>query len=197
VIPQGLPDIVPTRPPVVDRPATPRHFFVGADFALATGVSPVVIFAGAPYVGWRSLGRGVLGASVRAAFLRAGTGVVGAETSGGTVDVTWTVGRVEGCAMLWPTRALRAGACGRLELGELDVKGGGLPDPRTQGTAWVATGLLVRGEWSFYGPFLLDAAVGPSFRITTNMFDFGVSTPGYDVPVLGLSAEAGLGLHFL
>lgn len=200
VIPQGLPDIQPARASVVDGPASPRHFFAGADFAVATGVSPVVILAGAPYVGWRSLAPRLLGVSVRAAFLRAGTGVLGLAGTGGTADFTWTVGRLDGCAMLGPERTLRVGACGRLELGELDVAGGGVPGARTQDTAWAAVGLLARGEWSFYGPFVLDAAVGPSFRILPDKFDFGTAapyTPGYDVPALGLFAEAGLGLHFL
>lgn len=175
----------------------PPHYFVGVDLALATDVTPHLLFAGAPYVGYRTT-RPILfglGLSIRASFLRAGTGTIPA--TGGAADYLWTVGRLDGCAMLWPARPLRIGGCLRAEAGVLDVQGEQIIPAQTQHSAWVAGGLLARVDWSLFGPVFLDASGGPSLRITAHPFVFLPDTLVYEVPVVGFSAEAGVGVHFL
>jgi hypothetical protein len=208
--PLAPPPVIESSPPPRRRassaPSGPPHFHAGADFALATGVSPHVVVAGAPFVGWRSLSPvlfGVAGLSLRAAFLRAGTGRLDvAGSGGGTGDFTWTVGRLDGCAMAWPDRSLRLGGCVRIEAGALDVTAAGVPGARAQTSPWLATGGAGRLEWSFLGPVFLDAEAGLAVRILAKSFDFSSTTPAvviplYDVPVFALSAEGGLGAHFL
>ncbi len=187
---------VPEGPPVA-APASsrPGRFFVGADFVVATGVTPVTLFTGSPVVGWRTTGAALLGASVRAGFLRVGTGTL-TTTPGRSADYTWTVGRADACALLWPARALRLGACARVEVGALDVSGKEVNLPRTVHSPWVAAGVLGRGEWSFFGPLSLGLDVGPAFHITANEFYFLSSTDVYTVPVVGIWAEAGVGAYF-
>ena len=195
--PAPPPAIEPPAPPAATPPpARPLHFFAGGDFVLATGVTPSTLFTGAPFVGWRTVRPSLLGASVRAAFLRAGTGAVGVV--GGSAEFTWTVGRIDGCAMLWPDHSLRLGACARAEVGVLEVSGESGPARETQQSAWVAAGALARLEWSFFGPLVFDLEGGPSFHISADHFYFREdSTSGYYVPIVGLSAESGLALHFL
>ena len=190
------PDAEPTRIAAGASPARVRHFFAGVDLALATDVTPRVLLAGAPYVGWRSTRAAILGPSFRAAFLRSGTGTLAA--TGASADFTWTVGRLDACAMLWPARPLRVGGCVRAEGGVLDVAGERIEAAQTQHSAWFAAGALARLEWSFLGPLLLDVGAGPAFHITAKQFVFLPDhTQVYEVPVVGFVAEAGIGVHFL
>jgi hypothetical protein len=171
------------------------HFFAGVDLAVATGVAPTTLVGGAPYIGWRSIGPSLIGPSVRAAFLRIGTGA--RAVSGGTADFTWTVGRVDACGLLWPHRALRLGGCARIEGGVLDGSGDQIVNARTQHSPWATGGALARIEWTFLGSVLIDLEGGPSFRINSDRFYFVPNTTVYQVPFVGLYAEAGVGAHFL
>jgi hypothetical protein len=185
-------------PPRASKPAPPsplRHVFGGADFVTAQGVAPNEIYAGAPFVGWRSTRPATLGWSLRGSFLRAETGDI-AATEGGA-DFTWTLGRLEGCAVLWPARSLRLAACARFEAGVLDVAGKGVMPSETQHSGWIAVDPLGRVEWSFFGPLFLEAAGGPSFHISANRFFFHPNVTVYEVPYVGAFGEAGLGVHFL
>jgi hypothetical protein len=177
------------------------HFFGGAELAITTGVTASPIWAGSPFLGWRATRASFLGLgpSVRVAFLRADTGTVG--VTGGSADFTWTVGRLDACALLWPDRALRLGPCARIEVGVLDVAGKQVDASpgylATERSAWVAGGPLVRLEWSFLGALLFSVGAGPDFHITAHEFTFLPATNAYQVPLVGLDAEAGLGAHFL
>jgi hypothetical protein len=172
-----------------------RHVFAGADFAVATGVTPTTLLAGSPYIGWRSTQASLLGVSVRGAFLRAATAALDVPT-GGQAIFTWTVGRLDGCAVLWPDRALRLDACARIEAGALDGTGEQIVGARTRHGAWLAAGPLARLEWSLLRVLELDVGVGPVFRTLTNRYYFLPGATVYQVPVTGLDAEAGLGVHF-
>jgi hypothetical protein len=192
----------PAPPDIVSRdappPPPPRHFFSGADFALATDVTPHPLFSVAPYVGYRSTRPALFGLfapSVRLSFARAVTGAIAAGQ--GAADFTWTVGRLDGCAILSPDQALRIGACVRVEAGVLEVSGQQVFPVQTQRSAWLAPGVLARLEWSFFGPFFVDASGGSSFRIFLNRFVFLPDTSVYEVPPVGFFAEAGFGVHFL
>ncbi|MGO8993086.1 MAG: hypothetical protein ACLQVI_07145 [Polyangiaceae bacterium] len=196
----------PTTPSPADSVATtpaaaprPLHYFGGGDFAVLTNIAPNVIFAGAPYVGWRSTGDALLGLNVHVAFLRAGTAP---ETvTDGSADFTLTLGRVDTCAMLWPSRSLRLGGCARIEAGVLEGSGYDVANAQTQPSAWLSLGPLARFEWSFFGPLMLDLGAGPAFHITANHFYFNPegqsSSSGWTVPIVGFSGEAGLGVHVL
>ena len=171
------------------------HLFAGLDFAAATAVAPVDLFGASPYLGWRSTGAALLGLSIRAAFLRIGSGPQTAP--GGKATFTWTVGRVDACGLFRPDRPLRAGGCARVESGLLDGSGDDIVAARTQHGAWIAVGALARVEWTFLGPLLLDLEAGPTFRPVYDRFRFLPDTTVYQVPVVGFDAEAGLGVHFL
>ena len=47
------------------------------------------------------------------------------------------------------------------------------------------------------GALFLDLEAGPTFRPVLGRFRFLPDTIVYQVPVVGLDAEAGLGFHFL
>ena len=173
-----------------------RHFIAGADVALATGVTPKTLFAGTPYLDWRSSAVASLAAAFRVAFLRAGTGTVPVGTGNAAADFTWTVGRIDGCATLRPTRRVGLSPCACLEGGALEVHGDRVPEARTQHSAWIAAGPVARVEWTLLGPIVLDAQVGSSFRLTDYRFVVLPVATAYQVPYAGLEAEAGLGLSF-
>jgi hypothetical protein len=107
------------------------------------------------------------------------------------------VGRVDGCGLLWPARALRLGGCARIEVGVLGGTGDGIIDHQSQFSPWVTGGALARAEWTFLGSLLLDVAAGPMFRLNSDRFFFYRDTTVYQVPAVGLDTEAGLGVHFL
>jgi len=113
----------------------------------------------------------LLGASVRVAFLRVGTGSV-ALVDGGA-DFTWTVGRVDGCALLWPSSLApprRRARAWRPASSRSSARASRRPE---RGTApGSAAGPLARLEWSFFGPLVLDVGAGPSFHISAEQFYF-------------------------
>ena len=173
------------------------HYFGGVDLVVATGVAPIALVGGSPYVGWRSTGASLVGVTVRAAFLRIGTGARAVQGATGTADFTWTAGRLDACGLLRPDRALRPGACARVESGVLAGTGGKIIGATTQRSAWVTGGALARIECSFLGSLLVTVGAGPTVRLIARRFTFQPDTTVYQVPLFGLEAEAGLGVHFL
>jgi hypothetical protein len=176
------------------------HFFGGADLAVATGVAPGTLLGGSPYLGWRSTAAALVGLSIRAAFLRIGTEPQAASQAaiGSTATFTWTVGRVDACGLVWPDRPLRVGGCARVEAGVLGATGAGIAGGRTQHGPWITAGALARIEWTFLGPLVLDLEAGPTFRPFPDRVAFAFpDRTVYQVPVVGLDAEVGLGVHFL
>jgi hypothetical protein len=172
------------------------HYFGGVDLVVATGVAPIALVGGSPYVGWRSTGASLVGVTVRAAFLRIGTGALPVQ-GGGTADFTWTAGRLDACGLLRPDRALRPGGCARLEAGVLAGTGGQIIGETTRRSAWVTGGALARIEWSFLGSLVVAVGAGPTVRLNEGRFIFLPGKTVYQVPLFGLEAEAGLGVHFL
>jgi hypothetical protein len=174
-----------------------RHFFGGVDLAAATGVAPTTLVGGAPYVAWRHTGASPVGLSVRAAFLRIGSGDIHPPGGTGTADLTWTTGRVDGCGLLRPDRALRFGGCGRVEAGVLSGSGHAIAGATAGSSLWIAGGALARIEWTILGALLLDVEAGPTARVNAERVYFLPSTTVYQVPFVGFDAEGGLGVHFL
>jgi len=190
----------PPDPVAVDVPSIPsrpqRHtFFLGADFAMATGVSPDALLGFSPVLGWRSSSRTVLAPEVRLGFLRAASGTIVA--SPGEASFTWTVGRADGCVLSWPPGLARLQACARVEAGALDAAGTQIVAARSSTRGWFAAGPLARGEWDLLAPLFLEAEVAAMVHVTADSFFFEPHTPIYQVPLLGLDASAGLGVHFL
>jgi hypothetical protein len=180
--------------------ASPRlggAVFGGADFAVATDVTPRTLLAGSPYVGWRSAtAERLFAPSLRAAFIRAGSGMLGVP--GGTAEFTWTVGRLDGCPIAWPRGALRVTECVRVEAGTLEAGAGmGVPAPRTALRAWLSAGALARAEWSFLPPIFIDAEAGAVLRVMQDRFYFNPAmTTAFQVPPLGVTAGVGVGALF-
>jgi hypothetical protein len=177
-----------------------HHFFVGGDFVLATGVAPVPLYTGSPYVGWRYTRFSQVGPTVRGSFLRAesnGAGVLG----GGTANFSWTLGRVDGCATVWPRGRVKLSPCARFEAGALDVTGSTFSSsgvrPLTPNGPWLAVGGLGRVEVTLFGPVSFDSEVGAIFPLSAGNFVINPSrTSAYEVPCCGFEAGTGLGLSF-
>jgi hypothetical protein len=190
----------PPDPVAVDVPSTPagppRHtFFLGADFAVATGVTPDALLGFSPVLGWRSSSRTVLAPEVRLGFLRAASGTIIA--SPGEASFTWTVGRADGCLLSWPPGPARLQACARVEAGALDAAGTQIADAQSHTRGWFAAGPLARGEWELLAPLFLEVEVAAMVHVTADSFFFEPHTSIYQVPLLGVDASAGLGVHFL
>jgi len=188
-------------PIVADPPSTPgpsrlRTFFLGADLAVATGVSPDALFGVSPAVGWRSSSKTLLAPEVRLAFLRAASGTIVA--SPGEASFTWTVGRADVCLLSLPPGPARVQACARIEAGALEAAGSHIADAHDRMLGWFAAGPLARAEWDLLAPLFVEAEVAAMVHATTDSFYFvPYTTSFYQVPLLGLDASAGLGVHFL
>jgi len=176
----------PSEPPAEASPRRPLGFFAGVDFSTTTGVAPSLVFGPSPYLGWRFL---------RLSFVRsATTTLAGGE---GSSRFTWTVGRIDACPLTVVAGAFRASVCARVEAGELEAEGVTVKEPRDRTSGWLAFAPLVRAEWSFLGPLFLDAEAVVPFRVTADRFYLVSGATVEEVPVVGFTGSAGLGVHFL
>ncbi len=89
------------------------RFGIGASAAVASGVGPLVLFGASPFLEARPLLGDRLDLGIAASFVRADSGTT-AVTSG-TADFTWTVGRIDACALLHVLPRLDVGPCARAE----------------------------------------------------------------------------------
>jgi hypothetical protein len=173
-----------------------RRFFVGADLALATGIAPSALFAAAPYVGMRALRAPIVDVNVRASFFRADSGST--SVLNGQADFTWTVGRLDGCALFQAGGRLGMGPCARVEAGALDVVGSGAGiTSQTQDTPWFAAGGTVAIEWSVFGALLLEGEAGVMGRFIHDSFNFDPDRADvYRIATAGFEAALGVGALF-
>lgn len=137
-----------------------------------------------------------LGPSVRVSFFRAGTGAL--ARGGADAAFTWTVGRVDLCPLTFGGAVLRVATCARLEAGGLEVAASNITPAGNVLRPWFAAGPDARGEWSFYRWAFVDADLSALFRATDDRFYFDPkNTTVYQVPLVGVGASLGLGVHFL
>jgi hypothetical protein len=187
-------------PPSPQRVPSDHHFFVGGDFVLAANITPAPLYTGSPYVGWRYTRFSQVGPTVRASFLRAESN--GASVLGGAaLNFSWTLGRIDGCATVWPRGRVKLSPCARFEAGALDVTSSTFSSsgvhPLTPSGPWVALGGLGRVEVTLLGPLSFDSEVGAIFPLSAGNFVINPSrTSAYKVPYAGLEAGTGLGLSF-
>jgi hypothetical protein len=176
----------------------PGTVFLGADLGVTTGVTPRDLVAGSAIVGWRPPSGSAMHPILRAAFLRTETGAL--RVPWGAAAFTWTVGRVDACALLSPGSRVQGGACARIEAGILDATGSGVTIGQTAHSPWIAAGPVGHIEWVFLGSLFLELAGGPTVRAFPTQFVFRqgpTSLTAFTVPMVGLDAEIGLAVHFL
>jgi hypothetical protein len=171
---------------------TERSFFAGGDLVAATGLVPNTLLTGSPYVGWRA-GRSWLDPSLRIAFLRTGSALIDVFGDS-SASFTWTLGRLDACALALPGRIVRGAACARIEAGTLEGRGFGIAAPADRLRPWFAGGALLRAEWSLPSRFFVSADAGVLVRVTNERFIFLPNVRVNAVPVVGLSGGVGLGV---
>ena len=178
-------------------PATtlPRTLSLGVDLDLSAGTAPGVLIGPSPWVAWVSPVHATIVPAFRLALGRASTGSI--AVTGGSADFVWTVGRADGCAVLWPSQPARLSACARIEGGVVDAEGVDVPDARRQTRGWFAAGPLVQAQWSFAPPLFLELEASGMVHIVADRFYFLPDVTAYQVPTLGLVGSAGLGVYFL
>jgi hypothetical protein len=177
------------------RAVEPRTLYVGADVALATAVSPHTLVGPSPYVGLRFGNPGRFQPGLKVAFLYADSGSI--EAASGSASFHWAVVRADGSALLWSLGPAHLLACLRVEGGALTADGASVPGAASRMRAWVAFGPVLRAEWALLGSLFLDADVAAMLHVTDDRFYFGPDATVYDVPLVGVEAAAGLGVHFL
>jgi hypothetical protein len=184
-----------TEPTPAVRLLVPRTLYVGADAALATAVSPHTLAAPAPYVGLRLGTPGPFQPVLRIAFLYATDGTI--EAASGSASFHWTVFRVDGSALSLPLGPVHLLACLRLEAGTLTGAGAVVLDAERRTRMWLAAGPVLRAEWAAIGALFLDVDASAMLHFTDDRFYFAPDATVYSVPLLGVEAAAGLGVHFL
>ena len=98
---------------------------------------------------------------------------------------------------MWSLGPAHLLACLRVEGGALTADGASVPGAASRMRAWVAFGPVLRAEWALLGSLFLDADVAAMLHVTDDRFYFGPDATVYDVPLVGVEAAAGLGVHFL
>jgi hypothetical protein len=176
-------------------PPPPRRLYLGADFVVAGNVSPNTILGLSPYVGWRGRRTGWLEPGVRLGFLHGSGGSI--TTSVGTASFSWTVGRADGCLLSWADGPVELHGCARVEAGALEGQGSAVPGARSDTRGWLAAGAVVRLEWTVVASLFLDAEVAAMVHVTNDRFYFAPDSTIYTVPIVGLDAAGGVGVHFL
>jgi hypothetical protein len=166
--------------------------FAGADLALNGGVTPDVLAAGSPYLGWQATDA-TLAPELRLSAIRS---VSNEAVSNGQASFAWTAARLDGCPVAWQAAALRVAACARIEAGAIQVETTGVPAPRARLRGWFAAGALIRVEWSLVDAIFADAELAGLVRVTNDRFVVLPDTTLYHVQLIGLGAALGLGARF-
>jgi len=183
----------PVAPSVVERRSR-GAFSLGTDVAIVTGAAPTTLLGVSPVVAGKwPIGSMAIGAHL--GFVHARTGEV--SVPGGAAAFTWNVGQLDGCLTPWPAARARLSACARVQGGVLDASGLAIPSPKSESRAWLATGPLLRAEWSIVGPLFVDANLGMMFHVMVDRFYFLPDTTAYRVPLVGLDGAIGAGVTFL
>ena len=181
-----------------DQPARalPSHrLFAQAGLASASGVTPSTLFGVSPAFGWSSPSFGWLAVTARAAFVRAQGQA--SDASGGSATFIWTVGMVDGCLQSWPHGTLHLLGCLRLEAGTLEADGEGVPGAHSATRAWVSTGPAVGGMWDILDPLFIQLDLAAMVHVSDDRFFFPPNLTVDQVPLVGVEATAGVGMHFL
>ncbi len=183
----------PGSPTAIGR--QPHSFWVGAELAIATGVTNAPDAGVSPILGWRGASANFVAPSIQLSLLH----LTSEErpATGGAASFSWSVGRLDGCLFSWPRGPARILGCARVEGGVLAAAGASINSPRGTTRAWVATGPLMRGEWAFLSPLFIMADVAASVHLTHDGFYFLPNATIYEVPWLGVEGALGLGAHFL
>jgi hypothetical protein len=193
-IPGASGPLPPQRTGIARVGVTPKtwRFFAGADLALNGGVTPDVLAAGSPYLGWQATD-GILVPELRLSAIRSMSNEV---VSNGQASFAWTAGRLDGCPVAWQSAAWRVAPCVRIEAGAIQVETTGVPAPRTRLTGWFAAGALVRAEWDLADALFADTELAALVRAANDRFVVLPDTTLYQVRRIGLGAALGLGARF-
>ena len=165
------------------RTSLPHTLSMGADLAIATGISPVALVGISPRLGWRAQSTSLLAPSASLAFFRSSSGALSVPV--GAASFEWTVGQIDGCLVSWRRGPARFLGCARIEAGDLDATGSDGTPPLTRHRAWFAVGPLGRGEWDLLPPLFLAVEAAAMVHATAERFFFLPSVTIYEVPVLG------------
>jgi hypothetical protein len=204
--PASVPERTGTRMPGASGPLPPQQtgitpagvtstagrVFAGADLALNGGVTPDVLAAVSPYLGWQATD-GTLAPELRLSAIRS---MSNEAVSNGQASFVWTAGRLDGCPVAWQAAALRVAPCARIEAGAIEVETTGVPAPRTRLRGWFAAGVLIRAEWSLVDALFADAELAALVRASNDRFVVLPDTTLYQVQLIGLGAGLGLGARF-
>jgi hypothetical protein len=168
------------------------HFGVFASGLVASGMMPDAAYGGelAFSVAGGYKRRFVAFAGARAAFAQDITG-----TEGNARFTWWTTffGFCLGGRVVTPE--LWVDGCATLEIGRLGATGSETRNAASAPRLWQAVGPGMRVEWVVARPFALVAGVDGLFPFRRERYLLGPDT-AFHTPVVGVRAEAGLGVRF-
>ncbi len=187
---------IPDKSEESSRPSSlPHTLYVGADLAMATGISLEPLVTVSPRRGWRAESTSPVAPSVSVGLIHATSGALSIPV--GTASLAWTAGQIDGCVLSWPPGRVRVLGCLRAEGGALTASGSDITPLQSRTRAWFAAGPVARGEWALLPPLFVTAEVAAMVRLTADRFFFLPDVTIRVIPVLGMEGSAGLGVHFL
>jgi hypothetical protein len=138
--------------------------------------------------------------SGRASLAYGKTGTLEGEI--GDSEIRWLAVRAELCGPRLQGGAFSLGACASFDVGQLEGKGSGSEDPRTQASVWLAPGLLGRARLAVERTIVFGLEVGGFVPLVKPTFYFAGATPNdaretvHTVPGAGFYAGISGGVLF-
>ena len=133
--------------------------------------------------------------------LRLGFSTTGANTAraaDGFAHIHWTTLRLDVCPLeLRLGRAFSAQPCLAASGGSLSATGEDITHPNSQRLPWSSIGGLIRAQWNFARPFVLEVDGGLDVPLRRDRLYFEPSTTVYRAPAAMPRVSIGVGWHFL
>jgi hypothetical protein len=157
---------------------------LGFGLSIEGGRAPDLALSPRPLVGIE-LGSGAIHPAFRLSGARARSGSI--ATSSGIAQLTWTAGRVDGCAAFGDSGPV-AEACASFEAGQIRGRGRETENPENTGQVWLAPGLIGRAGWELEGALRIELDAGIQFPLLRYRFYFGPDVTAYEVPGAALTS---------
>jgi hypothetical protein len=174
-------------------PGTPVRISVGPQLAAVWAAAPQALAGIRLFGEVAAPGDGVLRPSARVSVMRTLATADGASPTAARFQLT--TARMDGCLVGWPG-LVRVSPCALFEAGVLDATGEQVRDRRTFSAPWLTLGALLRVQTVVGDILVLELEGGVDARLTSYRFYLEPDATLYELPRVGATLAAGVGLRF-
>jgi hypothetical protein len=200
--PEPKPNPPPTAPaenPMAPEPVPPPKsgwaFSLGADVGVGSGVTPERLLLVPPFLEFaRETEGSIVAPAARLRFTRAASGDVAIGDAG--AQFTWMTGSLDLCPLAWTASRFSLRPCGRIEAGELEVRGRDIDPARRGVRPWLALGPVARGRVVTVGPLFAELELAANIALVRDRFYFEPDATAFRAPIIGWTVAGGAGVGF-